>query len=135
MWSIAIIDIDHFKCINDQYGHQVGDIVLRETAQNIKKMARHDDIVARYGGEEFVVVLFNCDLKKAEEWGERIRKYIAYRAIPVGDDKINVTVSVGVSSSLNPVHNLNDVLRFADLALYNAKENGRNKVSICNSSE
>ena len=56
-------------------------------------------------------------------------------AIPVGDDKINVTVSVGVSSSLNPVHNLNDVLRFADLALYNAKENGRNKVSICNSSE
>ena len=125
-WSLAMIDIDHFKSVNDRYGHPVGDIVLREIAHIIKKQARCRDIVARYGGEEFVVVLTDCDLEHAYAWSERIRKEIS--EIFITHEKISVTVSIGVASSSASVFRLQDVISLADGALYSAKNSGRNRV-------
>ena len=127
-WSLAMIDIDHFKCVNDQYGHQVGDIVLREVARMIKSTARYNDIVSRYGGEEFVVVLTDCDLEKAIAWGERARLYISSNTISANDLKIPVTVSIGIACSSPEKYRLHDVLQMADSALYLAKQNGRDRV-------
>lgn len=124
--SLAMIDIDHFKSVNDRYGHPVGDIVLREIAHVIKKQARCRDIVARYGGEEFVVVLTDCDLERAYAWSERIRKEIS--DIFITHKKISVTVSIGVAASTPDVYRLQDVLSLADEALYSAKNSGRNRV-------
>ena len=124
--SLAMIDIDHFKSVNDRYGHPVGDVVLREIAHVIKKQARCRDIVARYGGEEFVVVLTDCDLERAYAWSERIRKEIS--DIFITHKKISVTVSIGVAASTPDVYRLQDVLSLADEALYSAKNSGRNRV-------
>jgi len=135
-WSLAMIDIDHFKSVNDCYGHPVGDIVLREIANIIKKQARCRDIVARYGGEEFVVVLTDCDLEHAYAWSERIRNEISETFIT--PKKISVTVSIGVASSSPDVYRLQDIISLADEALYSAKKSGRNRViktiSLLNSS-
>lgn len=125
-WSLAMIDVDHFKSVNDRYGHPVGDIVLREIAHIIKKQARCRDIVARYGGEEFVVVLTDCDLEHAYAWSERIRKEIS--ELFISNEKISVTVSIGVATSTPDVYRLQDVLSLADEALYSAKNSGRNRV-------
>lgn len=130
-WSLAIIDIDHFKSVNDCYGHPVGDIVLREIANIIKKQARCRDIVARYGGEEFVVVLTDCDLEHAYACSERIRNEISEKFIT--HKKISVTVSIGVASSSPGVYRLQDVISLADEALYLAKKSGRNRVIKANS--
>ncbi len=127
-WSLAMIDIDHFKCVNDQYGHPVGDVVLREVAHMIKSTARYNDIVARYGGEEFVVVLTDCDLEKATAWGERARSFISSNMISANDLKIPVTVSIGIASSSPEKYRLHDVLQMADSALYLAKQKGRDRV-------
>jgi diguanylate cyclase (GGDEF)-like protein len=125
-WSVAMIDIDHFKSVNDRYGHPVGDIVLREIAHVIKNQARCKDIVARYGGEEFVVVLTDCDLEHACAWSERIRKDIS--EVVVSHEEISVTVSIGVATSSPSIYRLQDVLSLADSALYSAKQSGRNRV-------
>ena len=127
--AALMIDIDHFKRINDRYGHVAGDEVLREVATAIRESTRSEDLVARYGGEEFVVALPVSLASLATQRAERIRRELAERTILVGDDAIQLTVSVGIS--FNPPgrpRNVMASIMAADQALYQAKASGRNCV-------
>ncbi|WP_311065202.1 diguanylate cyclase [Halomonas sp. DWK9] len=131
-FSIAIIDIDYFKSINDQYGHQVGDEVLQEVAFRLNSSLRSDDLVARLGGEEFGVCLFDA---KGAPTLETLRKVVAEAPIATSEGNVNVTVSIGACPVVPGARHdqwEND-LRFADQALYRAKKEGRNRVKwhIC----
>ncbi|GAB6066495.1 GGDEF domain-containing protein [Aquifex pyrophilus] len=129
-FSILMLDLDNFKRINDTYGHDVGDIVLRHVAQILKRNLRRMDVIARWGGEEFIVMLPNTTLENAYKVGEKLRK--AVEAAPVeleNGKKLKITVSVGVSSFRNQ-KSLEDIIREADIALYNAKKKGKNRVEI-----
>ncbi|QFR48627.1 diguanylate cyclase [Sulfurimonas lithotrophica] len=124
---IAIIDVDHFKNINDTYGHMIGDEVLKAIASILHKSIRVEDIVARYGGEEFVVIFDRCTIKDAFDKANKLRMKINY-ANP-GD--IKVSASFGLTSLKHDLHrNFDHMLKEADDALYEAKESGRNKVVI-----
>ncbi len=126
--SLLITDIDRFKSINDTHGHDGGDVVLREFAQRLRKNVRGIDLACRFGGEEFVVVMPDTDATIAEKVAERVRAEIADRPFLIGDLKISVTVSVGVSSLRHGVDSMADLLKRADVALYEAKSSGRNRV-------
>jgi two-component system cell cycle response regulator len=125
-----ILDIDYFKAINDSYGHDAGDDVLREFAARIRKSIRGIDLAARYGGEEFVIVMPETDLHVAGIIAERLRRSIAQQpfSIEKGARQIEVTVSVGVSMLEMKNEPVADVLKRADQALYRAKHDGRNRV-------
>lgn len=126
---VAMLDIDHFKIINDHYGHHVGDFALKVLANHCKDFMRRSDIFGRYGGEEFAIVLYNSDVEAARRRLDELRESIANLKIEFEDKVINLTVSVGFAQ-LNPQDEnaLNDSLVKADKALYFAKESGRNKV-------
>ncbi|WP_018693316.1 GGDEF domain-containing response regulator [Algicola sagamiensis] len=124
--SVLIIDVDHFKKLNDTYGHLIGDQVLIELADVLKKACRHEDIAARFGGEEFVMVLEHCDIKDAALKAEVIRKQVEERK----PDDIRITVSIGVSQLKPDEHRFRECLKRADAALYQAKASGRNQVVI-----
>lgn len=135
--SCLFIDIDHFKSFNDVYGHAVGDQVLRYVADIIKKQMRLSDVLARYGGEEFSVLLTNTDTNLAQEIAERIRSSIADAVLKTEsvEEDLNVTVSIGCTTMLNPSSNNitalgENLLNTADQALYVSKESGRNQVSV-----
>lgn len=124
--SIAFLDIDHFKKINDTYGHDVGDEVLREVANVLKKEVRSGDTVARWGGEEIVISLLGASEEDAWRKAEELREIVAgikFQKRP----ELLVTVSIGVASSENGLAFL-DLVKRADTAVYKAKETGRNKV-------
>jgi len=125
--SVALIDVDHFKAINDQFGHQLGDQVLREVAQQIQLALRETDQVFRFGGEEFIALLHETDNQNAQKTAERIRAIIAAKTFAVDDQFISATVSIGVSS-LNRKDSMNSLIARADEALYKAKHAGRNQV-------
>ncbi|RXJ69694.1 ammonium transporter [Halarcobacter ebronensis] len=126
-YCISIIDIDKFKLINDTYGHDVGDIVLKELAFLISSKIRVDDIFARWGGEEFILIINNNNLTIAESLCEKIRKEVEANTFSkVG----KVTISLGVSNFKNSRQKFDDVLKNADKALYDAKDAGRNKVFV-----
>jgi len=125
--SLMIIDIDHFKRINDTHGHLVGDIVLSSVAKVLLDQARADDIAARFGGEEFVLVLDRCELHDACIKAEKIRKIIE-NLHPEG---IGVSASFGVVQLSHHINRSSKLLNHADKALYKAKESGRNKVVVC----
>ena len=119
---MALIDVDHFKAINDTYGHTSGDDVLCEVARRLSATARTEDILGRWGGEEFVVIVPHCGSDGSHSVGERFREAIACEPIETRDhDFISVTVSVGCATG----HDEHLVER-ADIALYAAKERGRN---------
>ncbi|MEW6009147.1 MAG: diguanylate cyclase [Candidatus Omnitrophota bacterium] len=130
--SFLIMDIDHFKNINDTYGHEQGNIILKDIAKIIKDNSRKVDIVARYGGEEFCTILPGTPEKGANIFAERLRKMIEEFAFPYQEGKsLKVTISIGISSlkqtnALTP----QELIAFADKALYQAKETGRNKVCM-----
>jgi len=128
--SVMITDIDRFKSINDTYGHDAGDKVLKEFAARLRKNVRGIDLSCRYGGEEFVVVMPDTDGAIAGKVAERIRAEIAARPFTIAKDGsvVNVTVSVGVSSLLRPRDTATDMMKRADVALYEAKSLGRNRV-------
>lgn len=126
--TLAIIDIDFFKKINDTYGHLCGDYILKEVAYLILDNFRKTDLVFRYGGEEFVAILTETDIKNAKIPMERLRKKIEDSSFEFNGERINVTVSSGVSS--NNVETASEFLDNADKALYSAKENGRNRVEF-----
>ena len=136
--SCLLLDVDHFKQVNDTYGHQVGDLVLRETAALIRAALRGNDVLSRYGGEEFAALLSNTEQEAAEEVAERIRLSIANHVFMPDDcDPFTVTISIGVATYRSApecaldTSNLGDVLiGAADRVLYEAKANGRNKV-VC----
>jgi diguanylate cyclase (GGDEF)-like protein len=128
--SILMIDVDHFKSINDSYGHDKGDQVLREIAKIIQHVCRETDMFFRYGGEEFLVILRNTNTQGAGIIGERLRQQIASTAINIKEGgAIRPTVSIGISS-LHHEHKekVQDLLKRADVALYKAKSSGRNCV-------
>jgi diguanylate cyclase (GGDEF)-like protein len=126
--SIIMLDIDHFKTVNDTYGHSTGDAVLREVAHCIGETVRTSDIVFRYGGEEFLILLANTSLSGAMQLAERIRVSMEHRMHLPGDGvTLKVTASFGVAS-LEPNESKEHLLTRADKALYQAKGTGRNKV-------
>ena len=128
--SLMILDIDHFKQINDTYGHDVGDEVLKGFASRVKKTIRHGDILCRLGGEEFIVVLPDTNIEVAELVAERVRNAVASMSFPVetGGRSIPVTVSVGLADRGRDI-DAGVLLKRADVALYRSKSSGRNRVT------
>ena len=127
-FSFLMVDIDKFKDFNDNYGHLVGDAILRELAKTIKDTMRQIDFVGRYGGEELSVILVETDKEQAKAAAERLRQAIASRNIRVYDEELKVTVSIGIATF--PVDGVSEeaLIEGADKALYMAKEAGRNRV-------
>ena len=131
--GVLLVDIDHFKLFNDQYGHLIGDDCLRQVATTINKQTHRDnDIVARYGGEEFCLLLPNTDLEGSIHIAEQVRKSVEDIYFVVDDKPIAITISIGVTS-LTPLSDTqaDQLLEMADIALYKAKESGRNQVLFC----
>ncbi|WP_274628922.1 PleD family two-component system response regulator [Arvimicrobium flavum] len=128
--SVVMTDLDRFKSINDTYGHDAGDLVLREFARRLRKNVRGIDLACRYGGEEFIVIMPDTDGDIAEMVAERIRAQIAQTPFSLGEGKpdLEVTVSVGVSSLRRGADNPQNLMKRADVALYEAKTGGRNRV-------
>lgn len=125
-FSILMLDLDHFKAVNDAYGHDVGDVVLREVAQLLDHECREPDVAGRWGGEEFVMILPQVDLAGAEEIASRIRARVARAEFA---DGVNVTISIGVAWH-KAGDTVEDLFVRADQRLYAAKERGRNRVEI-----
>ncbi len=135
--SCMLLDVDFFKRVNDTYGHQVGDLVLREVASIIRAQLRGSDVLSRYGGEEFSALLSNTDIDEAEEVAERIRRGVEERVFDVPDfDPFNITISIGVATLKAGANTSLDkksadvLIGQADRVLYDAKANGRNQV-VC----
>lgn len=124
LFSLLILDIDHFKKVNDTYGHQVGDEVLAQLAQILNAHARQDDVVARYGGEEFVIILPETDVDTSRRIAEQIRRVVEQAQWQTG----KVTISIGIATVTEEDTDAT-ILKKADQALYISKENGRNRVS------
>lgn len=125
--SVFMFDLDHFKKINDTYGHPAGDKVLQEVSGIVKQNMRTGDILARYGGEEFIAILPETDKIKAMELADRLRLKIAGKIISHGGDRINITASFGVAE-MSRNTDMGKIIQDADAMLYKAKLNGRNTV-------
>lgn len=128
--SIFMIDIDHFKDVNDTYGHAVGDEVLYVTTQACRRTLRAPDLIGRYGGEEFIACLPETDTEQAREVAERVRWAVERQRLKSGEHRFQVTVSIGVSVSDERPRTLTDLINAADQAMYSAKRSGRNRVVI-----
>ena len=126
--TLAMIDIDKFKTINDTYGHQAGDMVIINTAKKIKESLRESDIAFRYGGEEFMLILPGSNEMEAVRPLERLRAKIANDTVDYNDNKIKATISIGIASVLDSKTDVAQVIERADKALYKAKQTGRNKI-------
>jgi two-component system cell cycle response regulator len=128
--TVLVLDIDYFKAINDTFGHDAGDDVLREFAVRVKKSIRGIDLACRYGGEEFVVVMPETDMAVAAMVAERLRRRIASEAFVIaqGAGSVEVTISIGLAALASPDDGAASILKRADQALYRAKRDGRNRV-------
>jgi diguanylate cyclase (GGDEF)-like protein len=126
--SLALVDIDHFKPVNDRYGHPAGDGVIRGVAQLLRHNARADQLIARIGGEEFALVYAEQSLVEATESAERIRRAIEASPFELGGVRTTVTVSIGLAQWRRGMSSLSDLMRAADEQLYRAKQSGRNRV-------
>lgn len=127
-YSLLMIDIDHFKLINDNFGHKAGDRVLQEASAVMKKSLRTSDIIGRVGGEEFSVLLPETEIKAALFIAERLRKRVEEKTIIHDTEELSVTVSIGVSQSSPGDQSVDDIFIRADTAMYNSKREGRNRV-------
>ncbi|WP_250214455.1 GGDEF domain-containing protein [Acrocarpospora catenulata] len=130
MLALLIVDIDHFKRVNDTYGHLVGDQVLIGVAATLRSQLRDYDVVGRFGGEEFVVLLPRADVAEARRVAERLRSRVGRMAVPAEDAMITVTISAGVAIMNMHGEDLIELLAAADLALYRAKELGRDRICL-----
>jgi diguanylate cyclase (GGDEF)-like protein len=129
--GILMLDLDHFKKVNDTYGHMAGDVVLRVIAKRMFSLIRAYDAVGRYGGEEFIVVLPGCDQTSAQTIAERFRSYISKDNVDTPEGMIPVTISLGVAASgKGKKRDMNSLVKAADSALYRAKSNGRNRSEV-----
>jgi len=129
-FSILMLDIDNFKRINDTYGHDVGDLVLKKIAEILRRNVRGADVVARFGGEEFIVMLSNANLNGAVKKAEQLRRLIEQTPVELpSGEKLRVTVSIGVSTYRGQ-ESLEELIKEADIALYEAKRNGKNRVEV-----
>lgn len=125
--SVFMFDLDHFKTVNDTYGHPAGDQVLRQISALVKQNMRSGDILARYGGEEFIAILPETDKIKAMELADRLRVIISGKQISFGQDHIRITASFGVAE-MDPQASMEKIIQDADAMLYKAKLSGRNTV-------
>ncbi len=130
-FGIIMVDLDHFKSVNDTYGHLCGDAVLQETAKIMQASLRPYDVVGRYGGEEFLIVVPRSDAPSAQRVAERIRKAIAAKPIltPAGEIRVTASFGVAASSDASSIESQH-LLQMADDALYRAKQNGRNRSEL-----
>ncbi|MAD42954.1 MAG: GGDEF domain-containing protein [Arcobacter sp.] len=126
-FGILMLDIDHFKMVNDTYGHDIGDIAIKRIATTLKENTRNSDIIVRFGGEEFLVLLYNCKEENLIETSEKIRIEFSQQKIPAGDDIISKTISIGTSMFPQDNKDLLKCIKYSDTALYEAKNTGRNK--------
>jgi len=126
-----MIDIDHFKYINDSYGHRVGDIVLREFAQLVKAYTRKSDVFARYGGEEFITLLPQTAKGGAVAEAKRIKRAVSEHLFRADGSNIKLTISLGLACSPNrKIKDFDDLIHYADSALFKAKQKGRDRIVI-----
>ena len=132
--AAMFIDLDHFKAVNDQFGHSAGDLVIKEAAANIQNRLRTQDVVARFGGEEFVVFLTGVDQIQALSLAESLRLVLASVSVPDVDSHITASIGVAVAAPVvrrfSPRGLVEELLRLADSALYDAKARGRNRVQL-----
>ena len=130
-FSVAFVDMDHFKQVNDTYGHAAGDIVLRGVAQTIHRNLRSTDLIGRYGGEEFMLLLSETSAEDAAALAEKLRNLVQRQCFNVeGNPQLNVTVSIGIAGGQGPALRVDSVARDADAAMYSAKNLGRNQVYV-----
>jgi diguanylate cyclase (GGDEF)-like protein len=133
-FSVALIDIDDFKTVNDEHGHLAGDEVLRRIARACMEQVREGDTFARFGGEEFAVLLPRTDIEQSLQWLERLRQHVAQLRVDLPHASLTITVSIGLASpgagSPAPATQINTALRLADEALYRAKREGKNRVAL-----
>jgi diguanylate cyclase (GGDEF)-like protein len=137
--ALALVDIDHFKSVNDTYGHLAGDKALRAVTDALRNQLRVYDLAGRFGGEEFAILLPQAREMDALNVAERLRAHVAAMSIPVDDNDesgpvIKLTISVGVAALNGGSQELTDMLAAADAALYHAKETGRNKTHVVSAS-
>jgi diguanylate cyclase (GGDEF)-like protein len=130
-FALLMVDLDHFKSVNDNYGHQNGDIVLQHVARQLQIQLRQYDTAARYGGEEFVLLLPETNVETACGVAERLCRQIASCALPLPMADLSLTISIGVAVAPHPmISEAQGLIQYADSALYAAKEKGRNRVEI-----
>jgi diguanylate cyclase (GGDEF)-like protein len=128
---VAFVDIDHFKTVNDTYGHAAGDLVLRGVAQIISQNMRASDLIGRYGGEEFMLILTETDVEEGSELSEKLRKLVEKERFKVdGNDALSVTISIGIVGGAGQTLRVETLVRDADAAMYSAKSLGRNQTYI-----
>ncbi len=132
--SVILADLDHFKHINDTYGHLAGDAVLREAARRMRDAIRPYDSIGRYGGEEFLLVLSNCDTIGAVALAERLLQAVRKETIVLAEGTVSMTLSAGVATS-GIVQNAETLVGAADAALYRAKRSGRNCVAVATAAD
>ncbi|HEB79075.1 MAG TPA: GGDEF domain-containing protein, partial [Rhodospirillales bacterium] len=128
--SAVMLDADFFKKVNDSFGHQAGDEVLRMLARICGESLRESDVLGRYGGEEFAILFPETGVIKAKDVAERIRKAVAAEVVETEDGPVRITVSMGVASGMGKDVEIGAILERADAALYVAKENGRDRVEM-----
>ena len=124
-----MLDIDHFKNVNDSYGHVVGDEVIRHIAALIQHHARESDVSGRYGGEEFTVLLSDTTVEQGNVFAERLRKEVEESVVKYNDIDIKYTISIGIAEIDPSIKTYEAWIECADAALYKSKENGRNRIS------
>ena len=127
---VLMMDLDNFKRVNDKYGHVAGDKVLIDVSSKIKKSLRDADYVGRYGGEELLVILPETTLENAAKVGERLRSLVEKKIIKFGNEKVSMTISIGVSDVKKEDEVIQNVIGRADSAMYKAKKAGKNQVVI-----
>lgn len=127
VFSILMIDIDYFKSVNDNFGHDAGDKVLKELSASIKRNIRGSDFVGRWGGEEFIVILPETDIISASMVAEKLRKVVESMGVENGNDFIKITISIGVAE-YNGIGDMYKLIKLVDMRMYRAKSNGRNCV-------
>lgn len=129
--ALLLIDIDHFKIVNDRYGHRAGDTILRSLSQRLKKRARSTDCVCRYGGEEIAIILLETNISEAQAIAEELRLLIEKEPFLIEDGRyVPITISIGVSVYSEESKDVSTMVSNADTALYQAKESGRNRVNV-----
>ncbi len=126
--SCVMIDADHFKVVNDNWGHDAGDLVLKQLAKTLQNSFRNDDIVCRLGGDEFLVICPNTDLQGGLYISEQVRKIVSDLKVPTGETFWNSSVSVGVASREKDMKNMEELIKMADKSVYIAKKAGKNCV-------
>ena len=128
--AILALDLDHFKSVNDTYGHDAGDVVLKQLALRLKGLTREHDIVARTGGEEFYIVAPFAQADQIRPFAERICRMVGEMRVDLGTVILRPTISIGVAATSEGIRTAKELIKVSDERLYDAKETGRNKVSF-----